>query len=61
MANCAVVNSSTNIVENIIVAAPTDTPPAGTFLVPIYTTDINWQWVDANTGFINPNPPAIGA
>lgn len=58
MANCAVVNSTTNIVENIIVANPTDTPPAGTFLVPIYTANIGWQWIDANTGFVNPVPVA---
>lgn len=53
MANCAVVNQQTNIVENMIVADPTkDTPPEGTFLVPIYWCDIGYKWVDANTGFI---------
>lgn len=57
MANCAVVNKTTNIVENIIIADPNkDTPPNGTFLVPIYWTDIGWKWVDANIGFIDPNP-----
>lgn len=52
MANCAVINKETNIVENIIVASPTDTPPEGTFLVPIYWCDIGYLWVDENTGFV---------
>lgn len=52
MANCAVVNKETNIVENVIVAAPTDAPPAGTFLVPVYQCDIGWQWVNDDVGFV---------
>lgn len=58
MANCAVVNKDTNIVENMIVADPSkDAPPEGTFLVPIYWCDIGYTWVDENTGFI-PTPEA---
>lgn len=52
MANCAVVNKETNIVENIIVASTSDIPPEGTFLVPIYQCDIGWQWIDNNIGFV---------
>lgn len=51
MANCAVVNQETNLVENIIVASPSDAPPEGTFLIPIYQCDIVWEWIDADTGF----------
>lgn len=53
MANCAVVNKETNIVENMIVADPNnDIAPEGTFLVPVYWCDIGYQWIDANTGFV---------
>jgi hypothetical protein len=53
MANCAVVNQETNLVENIIVASPSDTPPEGTFLVPIYQCDFGWQWVNDDVGFVS--------
>lgn len=53
MANCAVVNQQTNLVENVIVADPeNDMPPPGTFLVPIYWCDIGWYWVNSDTGFV---------
>lgn len=57
MANCAVVNNSTKLVENIIVASPSDTPPENTFLVPIYLCDLGWMWVNDDVGFINITPP----
>lgn len=53
MANCAVINKKTNIVENIIVADPSkDTPPEGTFLVPVYQCDMGWKWVNEDVGFV---------
>jgi len=45
--NCAVVNAD-NVVVNIIVALPTDTPPAGCTLTPLYTCDIGWVWNGTN-------------
>jgi hypothetical protein len=52
MANCAVVDAN-NLVVNIIVANPTDTPPEGCILIPLYTCDIGWSW-DGTT--FNPPP-----
>jgi hypothetical protein len=43
MANCAVVDSN-NIVVNLIVAEPTDTPPEGCTLVEIPFCDIGYTW-----------------
>lgn len=57
MSNCAVVRSSDNVVENKIVAEPTDLAPVGTYLVLIpdgVMCDIGWIW--NGTDFIDPNP-----
>jgi hypothetical protein len=43
MANCAVVNHE-GIVVNLIVAEPTDAPPAGCTLIEIPSCDIGWVW-----------------
>lgn len=43
MANCAVIDSN-NVVINIIVAEPTDTPPANCTLVEIPFCDIGYIW-----------------
>jgi hypothetical protein len=43
MTTCAVVNSDNQVV-NLIVAEPTDTPPAGCTLVEIPACDIGWTW-----------------
>ena len=43
MGNCAVVNAD-NVVVNIIVADPTDTPPEGCFLVGLPEWDIGYIW-----------------
>lgn len=43
MANCAVVDSN-NVVVNIIVAEPTDTPPEGCILVEIPFCNIGYIW-----------------
>lgn len=53
--NCAVVEQTTNIVSNIIVAVPTDTPPEGTFLVDVTdkACDIGWLY-DPGTGEFSP-------
>lgn len=53
MANCAVVDS-TGLVVNIIVAEPTDTPPANCTLVEIPFCDIGYIW--DGTKF---NPPVV--
>jgi len=50
--NCAVVDS-TNTVVNIIVALPTDTPPEGCTLIPLYAAFIGSIWDGENF-----NPPA---
>jgi hypothetical protein len=50
--NCAVVNSN-NIVVNIIVALPTDQPPEGCILIPLYFAQIGYTWDGENF-----NPPA---
>jgi len=45
--NCAVVNDSTMVVENIIVAEPTDPAPLGCFLVGLadgQVCDIGWVY-----------------
>lgn len=43
MATCAVIDSN-NIVVNIIVAEPTDIPPAGCTLVEIPVCGIGYVW-----------------
>ena len=43
MTTCAVVNSD-NVVVNLIVAEPTDTPPAGCTLIEIPVCDIGYIW-----------------
>jgi hypothetical protein len=43
MANCAVVDAN-NIVVNMIVAEPTDTPPEGCTLVELPFCDIGYTW-----------------
>lgn len=55
---CAVVNNDTNIVENIIMAEITDTPPFNTILVPIENgiwCDIGCVWNGTDFG----NQPVI--
>lgn len=58
---CALVNASTNIVENVIIADPAvDPAPAGYFLVglPVDTTVVGgWIYDPATQTFTNPNPP----
>lgn len=56
----AVVDQTTNIVVNIIVAdASVDPAPDGCFLVNVDNTpcDIGWIYDPASNTFINPNPP----
>lgn len=58
MSNCAVVQSSDNVVINKIVAELTDLSPEGTYLVLIsdgVMCDMGWTW--NGTEFVNPNPP----
>ena len=43
MTTCAVIDSN-NIVVNLIVAEPTDTPPEGCTLIEIPACDIGWVW-----------------
>ena len=43
MTTCAVVDSDNQVV-NLIVAEPTDTPPAGCTLIEIPACDIGWTW-----------------
>lgn len=55
---CAVVNDSTMVVENIIIASPEDPAPLGCFLVALaedQPCDIGWMY--DGTGFYDPNPP----
>lgn len=55
---CAVVDSATSIVVNIIVAQPDDVPPEGCFLVALDdTTPCSIGWVYADGVFVDPNPP----
>jgi len=49
--NCAVIDSN-NVVINIIVGLPTDTPPEGCTLIPLYYADIGDTWDGENF-----NPP----
>ena len=51
--NCAVVDSN-NIVVNIIVALPTDQPPEGCTLIPLYVAQIGYEWDGEN---FNPTLP----
>lgn len=51
MTTCAVVDSN-NIVINLIVAEPTDTPPEGCILVGLPTCDIGYVWTGST--FIPP-------
>lgn len=58
MSNCAVVQSSDNVVINKIVAELTDLAPIETYLVLIpdgIMCDIGWVWNGVE--FVNPNPP----
>ncbi len=58
---CALVNASTNIVENVIIADPAvDPAPAGYFLVglPVDTTVVGgWVYDPATGQFTDPNAP----
>jgi len=45
--NCAVIDS-TNTVVNIIVALPTDIPPPGCILMPLYFAQIGYTWDGTN-------------
>jgi hypothetical protein len=56
MADCAVIDKTTNIVVNKIVAEVTDLPPDNCFLIDItgQFVDIGWFWDGSN--FINPTP-----
>lgn len=59
MPNCAVVRTEDNVVDNKIVAEPTDLAPLNTHLVLIpdgMPCDIGWVWNGAE--FVDPNPPA---
>lgn len=54
---CAVVNGN-NVIENIIMAEPTDPAPHGCVLIGITDfCDIGWIWNGST--FINPNPPVV--
>lgn len=59
---CALVNSSTNIVENIIIADPAvDPAPDGYILVGLpadSTVSSGWIYDPATGTFTDPNPPA---
>lgn len=58
MSRCAVVQYSDNVVVNIILADPTDTPPDGCFLVAVSDDqflDIGWIY-DPETGTFSPPP-----
>jgi hypothetical protein len=56
---CALINSTTNIVENVIIADPAvDPAPAGYFLVglPVDTTVVaGWVYDPATGAFTDPN------
>lgn len=56
---CALVNSTTNIVENIIIADPAvDPAPAGYLLVgmtDVYQAQIGWIYDPATGQFTDPN------
>lgn len=55
MSNCAVVQTSDNVVVNKIVAEPTDLAPDGTYLVLIedgVVCDMGWIW--NGTEFVAP-------
>ena len=56
MAICAVVRLVDSVVENRIIAEPTDIPPQGCQLVVCdgMACDIGWVWT--GTEFVNPNP-----
>jgi hypothetical protein len=56
---CAVVNDLSLIVENMIVADPTDPAPLGCFLVALADDQMcDIGWIYDGTGFYDPNPPA---
>lgn len=62
--NCALVDSATNIVVNIIVADPAEDPaPTGMIIVGLPEgSPVTFGWIyDPATGqFTDPNPPAVG-
>ena len=60
-ANCAVVRLSDNIVQNTIMAQPSDLAPDGCFLVEImngYECNIGWTF-EGQFGFIAPSEPPV--
>lgn len=58
---CALVNLTTNIVENLIIADPAvDPAPEGYIIVGLPDDSpvaVGWIYDDATETFINPNPP----
>ena len=59
MSRCAVVETSNNIVVNIIICDPSDSPPLNCILIDIDTmtyVDIGWIY-DPATGSFSPPPP----
>jgi hypothetical protein len=56
MADCAVIDKTTNIVVNKIVAEVTDLPPDNCFLVDVTNQFVNIGWVWDGVNFINPTP-----
>ena len=52
--NCAVIDATSTVI-NIIVALPTDTPPEGCTLIPLYFAQIGYTW--DGTNFNPPIPP----
>lgn len=63
--NCALVQSSDNVVVNMIVADPTvDPAPEGHVIVALPAdSPVSFGWVrnPADGTFTNPNPPVAGA
>ena len=59
---CALVNDTTNIVENLIVADPaTDPAPAGYVIIGLPDDSpvaVGWIYDPATQTFTDPNPPA---
>lgn len=59
---CALINSTTNIVENVIIADPsTDPAPAGYIIIGLpedSPVSFGWIYDPATQTFTDPNPPA---
>jgi hypothetical protein len=59
---CALVNSTTNIVENIIIADPAVDPAPGGYIIVGIPSDspvaVGWIYNPADGTFTDPNPPA---